>query len=141
MTATKIVTADSPIADLKLPATCTKALAEAKVTTVGHLTARTRAGIADTWLRQFLGDFDKAFAKHDLKFAPEGGTWNVCKSCPACPDCGSLRATEARNVVTDAITGQARHVGPQATPWCDSRNTHHRALVEARALELAGRLA
>lgn len=134
------VTHDSPITELKLPATCTKALTEAKLTTIAHLTARTRAGIADTWLRQFLGDLDKAFAKHGLSFAPEGGIAKVCKTCPRCDTCGQPRATEARSVAI-GIDGRWKHVGLQMPPPCDGCDAHHHALVAGRALELAGRLA
>jgi hypothetical protein len=60
-----------------------------------------------------------------------------------CGHCGGRRATHARNV-TRNIWGQLRHVNPRTVirlDDCDNCDTHHRELVQARALELAGRLA
>jgi hypothetical protein len=134
------VTANSPIADLKLSAVLTKNLAGTGYATVAQLVRTSREAVTGLWFTgpTEMAAIDKALASAGLRFAPSGGAINVCKTCPACPVCGSLRATSAVNVVTDSVTGQARHGGFQPTPPCANCNVHHRALVADRAAELAG---
>lgn len=134
------LTAKSPIATLKLDKRITDELARWSITTIADLTRRSRRDI-DLLGGIKPGDtevIEAKLAKHGLEFTPSGGHSKVCTSCPACPDCGQPRATTARQVVTDGITGLARHGGFRAAPsTCKPCDEFHRDLVATRAVELA----
>jgi hypothetical protein len=130
----------SPIAELDLPVALAKELVRYGYKTVGSIATHTAAHFTD---RRFntkdIAAITKALAAHGLEFAKPIGEWNTCGTCPTCKTCGNLRAVDARNVGTD-LDGRAKHLGGGNRVVCDDCHAHHRALVESRALELAGRL-
>lgn len=128
---------ETPISELGLTTQAPKNLADFGITTVGQLLDRKRAAIAGVpglGLSR-LADIERALAEHGLalgKPLPNLGAYLTCKQCPACPDCGMPRATEARNVVVD-LRGRAKHVQAPGEP-CDNCDTYHRKLVATAAV-------
>lgn len=124
--------ADSPVTDLGLTTQAPKTLAEAGITTVEQLLARTREEIAA--LRGMgarrLADLDTVMAGHRLVYGLPlerriGGA--VCKTCERCLDCGNSRADDRRHVAVD-LSGRASHLGHRVGPTCSGCDAHHRAL-------------
>lgn len=127
---------ETPISELGLTTQAPKTLAEAGITTVGQLLDAKPQRIAD--LRGMgasrLADIERALGEHGLRLGkplPDLGAYATCKRCPACPDCGMPRATEARNVVVDLL-GRAKHAQAVGDP-CDDCDQYHRELVATAA--------
>lgn len=127
---------ETPISELGLTTQAPKTLAEAGITTVGQLLDAKPQHIAD--LRGMgasrLADIERALGEHGLRLGkplPDLGAYATCKRCPACPDCGVPRATDAKQVVVD-LRGRAKHAQAVGDP-CDECDTHHRQLVAAAA--------
>lgn len=130
------ITAVTPITDLGLTTQAPKHLADEGITTVGQLILRRRSAIAG--LRGMgetrMADLDRALQLRGLCYGKPivvHAEWPTCTECPACPDCGMPRATDARNVVGD-WRGRAKHATAPGEP-CDGCDAYHRQLVGTAA--------